>query len=125
MAHLFRKTAIEGTSIHVRECEGRRFGLIALGADLDAVAAGYDEAANSDVDAIVVVANTPQPSSFGLDIAAIRAITERGQALRLFRRTQEVLRRFSESTLPTFAVLETDTTGTAFELTLQCHYRVA
>jgi 3-hydroxyacyl-CoA dehydrogenase/enoyl-CoA hydratase/carnithine racemase len=91
-------------------------GLLALRDTLDAVAARTDIAA-------VGVTGKPFIFAAGADLGVAALIRARDEALAVGRLGHEVLRRFGELSVPSFAFVNGAVLGGGLELALHCSYR--
>ena len=84
--------------------------------------AAFDEAVAASPAAIAV---TGKPFIFavGADLTAVENASGREQALAIGKLGHDVFRRFTESTIPTFAFVNGAVMGGGLELALSCHYR--
>ncbi|MFI9817920.1 3-hydroxyacyl-CoA dehydrogenase NAD-binding domain-containing protein [Saccharothrix variisporea] len=84
--------------------------------------AAFDEAAAASPVAIAV---TGKPFIFavGADLTAVEGASAREQALTIGKLGHDVFRKFTESTIPTFAFVNGAVMGGGLELALSCHYR--
>ncbi|MEU7527898.1 3-hydroxyacyl-CoA dehydrogenase NAD-binding domain-containing protein [Saccharothrix sp. NPDC042600] len=82
----------------------------------------FDEAAAASPVAIAV---TGKPFIFavGADLTAVEGASAREQALTIGKLGHDVFRKFTESTVPTFAFVNGAVMGGGLELALSCHYR--
>src|SRR3954452_13071011 len=121
-------------SFDVREHSGLRFGLVtlddgrdgtnALGPDaLQSIASALDATAEADIDAIALTGNRRWFAS-GADLAKVRQIAERSQAMEICRLGHEVFRRLGAAQRPTFAFISGVATGGGLEFALHCKHRV-
>jgi 3-hydroxyacyl-CoA dehydrogenase/enoyl-CoA hydratase/carnithine racemase len=90
-------------------------GLLSLNAALD-------EAFAADPAAIAVTGK-PFVFAVGADLSGVEGLAARELALRIARTGHDVFRRFTESTVPTFAFVNGAVMGGGLELALSCHYR--
>ena len=85
------------------------------------------EAALDEIDArkVAAIAVTGKPFIFavGADITGVPRITARDQALEIGRLGHKVFRRFRDSEVPTFALINGAAMGGGVEIGLHCHYR--
>lgn len=91
-------------------------------AGLASLDAALDEAFAADPAAITVTGK-PFVFAVGADLSGIGEISEREQAHYVARTGHEVFRRLTESTIPTFALVNGAALGGGLELALSCHYR--
>ncbi|WP_374201915.1 3-hydroxyacyl-CoA dehydrogenase NAD-binding domain-containing protein [Actinokineospora sp. PR83] len=84
--------------------------------------AAFDAAVAADPAAIAV---TGKPFIFavGADLSGVEQIADRSLALDIAQTGHDVFRRFTESTIPTFAFVNGAVMGGGLELALSCHYR--
>ncbi|WP_309115786.1 3-hydroxyacyl-CoA dehydrogenase NAD-binding domain-containing protein [Saccharothrix sp.] len=84
--------------------------------------AAFDEAVAASPVAIAV---TGKPFIFavGADLTAVEGASAREQALTIGKLGHDVFRKFTESTVPTFAFVNGAVMGGGLELALSCHYR--
>ncbi|WP_199443918.1 3-hydroxyacyl-CoA dehydrogenase NAD-binding domain-containing protein [Umezawaea beigongshangensis] len=89
---------------------------------LVSLAAAFDEAVAAQPAAIAV---TGKPFIFavGADLTAVEGASSRDQAVQIGQLGHDVFRRFTESTVPTFAFVNGAVMGGGLELALSCHYR--
>ncbi|XVV05782.1 3-hydroxyacyl-CoA dehydrogenase NAD-binding domain-containing protein [Actinosynnema sp. CA-248983] len=89
---------------------------------LVSLSAAFDEAAAASPVAIAV---TGKPFIFavGADLTAVEGASAREQALTIGKLGHDVFRKFTESTVPTFAFVNGAVMGGGLELALSCHYR--
>ncbi|MBA8825704.1 3-hydroxyacyl-CoA dehydrogenase/enoyl-CoA hydratase/carnithine racemase [Saccharopolyspora lacisalsi] len=91
-------------------------------AGLASLDAALDEAFAAEPTAITVTGK-PFVFAVGADLDGIGEIREREQAHHVARAGHEVFRRLTESTIPTFALVNGAALGGGLELALSCHYR--
>ena len=92
-------------------------GFIAsMGAALDEVAAMPDLAG-------VAVTGKPFIFAVGADLSAVGSVTDPGQIKPFVKSGHDVLRRFGEMDIPTFAFVNGAAMGGGLELALHCDYR--
>jgi 3-hydroxyacyl-CoA dehydrogenase/enoyl-CoA hydratase/carnithine racemase len=74
---------------------------------------------------VAAIAVTGKPFIFavGADITGVPRITDRDQALEIGRLGHKVFRRFRDSHVPTFALINGAAMGGGVEIGLHCHYR--
>jgi len=84
--------------------------------------AAFDAAVAADPAAIAV---TGKPFIFavGADLSGVEQIADRSLALDIAQTGHDVFRRFTESSIPTFAFVNGAVMGGGLELALSCHYR--
>ncbi|WP_026424719.1 3-hydroxyacyl-CoA dehydrogenase NAD-binding domain-containing protein [Actinokineospora inagensis] len=84
--------------------------------------AAFDTAIAAEPAAIAV---TGKPFIFavGADLSGVEQVASRESALDIARTGHEVFRRFTDSTIPTFAFVNGAVMGGGLELALSCHYR--
>ncbi|CCH29173.1 3-hydroxyacyl-CoA dehydrogenase NAD-binding domain-containing protein [Actinosynnema sp. NPDC047251] len=84
--------------------------------------AAFDEAVAASPAAIAVTGK-PFVFAVGADLTAVENASGRDQALAIGKLGHDVFRRFTESTVPTFAFVNGAVMGGGLELALSCHYR--
>ncbi|MFE2751880.1 3-hydroxyacyl-CoA dehydrogenase NAD-binding domain-containing protein [Actinosynnema sp. NPDC059335] len=89
---------------------------------LVSLGAAFDEAAAANPAAIAVTGK-PFVFAVGADLSAVEGASEREQALAIGRLGHDVFRKFTDSTVPTFAFVNGAVMGGGLELALSCHYR--
>ncbi|MDR7303176.1 3-hydroxyacyl-CoA dehydrogenase NAD-binding domain-containing protein [Haloactinomyces albus] len=90
-------------------------GLASLNAALDEA---FDAAP-----AAIAVTGKPFVFAVGADLSGVGEISERDQAHYVAKTGHDVFRRLTESTIPTFALVNGAALGGGLELALSCHYR--
>ncbi|GGP73360.1 3-hydroxyacyl-CoA dehydrogenase NAD-binding domain-containing protein [Saccharothrix coeruleofusca] len=90
-------------------------GLVSLGR-------AFDEAAAASPAAIAVTGK-PFVFAVGADLTAVEGASSREQAETIGRLGHDVFRKFTESSIPTFAFVNGAVMGGGLELALSCHYR--
>jgi 3-hydroxyacyl-CoA dehydrogenase/enoyl-CoA hydratase/carnithine racemase len=90
-------------------------GLLSLNAALDEAFAAEPAA--------IAVTGKPFVFAVGADLSGVGGLASHDLALRIARTGHEVFRRFTESTVPTFAFVNGAVMGGGLELALSCHYR--
>ncbi|MDU0289084.1 3-hydroxyacyl-CoA dehydrogenase NAD-binding domain-containing protein [Saccharothrix longispora] len=89
---------------------------------LVSLSAAFDEAAAAEPAAIAVTGK-PFVFAVGADLTAVEGASRREQAVTIGRLGHDVFRKFTESTIPTFAFVNGAVMGGGLELALSCHYR--
>ncbi|MBB5958316.1 3-hydroxyacyl-CoA dehydrogenase/enoyl-CoA hydratase/carnithine racemase [Saccharothrix tamanrassetensis] len=89
---------------------------------LVSLGAAFDEAVAASPVAIAVTGK-PFVFAVGADLTAVEGAASREQALTIGRLGHDVFRRFTESSVPTFAFVNGAVMGGGLELALSCHYR--
>ncbi|MEV0675732.1 3-hydroxyacyl-CoA dehydrogenase NAD-binding domain-containing protein [Actinosynnema sp. NPDC050436] len=89
---------------------------------LVSLGAAFDEAVAASPAAIAVTGK-PFVFAVGADLSAVENASGREQALAIGRLGHDVFRKFTESTVPTFAFVNGAVMGGGLELALSCHYR--
>ena len=89
---------------------------------LVSLSAAFDEAAAAKPAAIAVTGK-PFVFAVGADLTAVEGASRREQAVTIGRLGHDVFRKFTESTIPTFAFVNGAVMGGGLELALSCHYR--
>ncbi|MEO6082899.1 MAG: 3-hydroxyacyl-CoA dehydrogenase NAD-binding domain-containing protein [Umezawaea sp.] len=89
---------------------------------LVSLSAAFDEAAAADPAAIAVTGK-PFVFAVGADLTAIEGASHRDQAVQIGQLGHDVFRKFTESSIPTFAFVNGAVMGGGLELALSCHYR--
>lgn len=84
--------------------------------------AALDEAFTAEPTAIAVTGK-PFVFAVGADLSGAARISEREQAHQVAQTGHDVFRRLTESTIPTFALVNGAALGGGLELALSCHYR--
>ncbi len=93
---------------------------------LQNIDAALDEVAQlADAGEIVAAGVTGKPFIFavGADLKGVEAVTERDQAYAIAKAGHDVLRRFGELPVPTFAFINGAAMGGGVEIALHCTYR--
>ncbi|RCW43974.1 3-hydroxyacyl-CoA dehydrogenase [Halopolyspora algeriensis] len=91
-------------------------------AGLASLNAALDEAFAAEPTAIAVTGK-PFVFAVGADLSGVGEISEREQAHYVAQTGHDVFRRLTESTIPTFALVNGAALGGGLELALSCHYR--
>ncbi len=73
--------------------------------------------------AAIAVTGKPFIFAVGADLSGVERVARREQALLIAQAGHDVFRRFTESTIPTFAFVNGAIMGGGLELALSCHYR--
>ncbi|PSL52352.1 3-hydroxyacyl-CoA dehydrogenase [Saccharothrix carnea] len=89
---------------------------------LVSLSAAFDEAAAASPVAIAVTGK-PFVFAVGADLTAVEGASERSQAVTIGQLGHDVFRKFTESSVPTFAFVNGAVMGGGLELALSCHYR--
>jgi 3-hydroxyacyl-CoA dehydrogenase/enoyl-CoA hydratase/carnithine racemase len=89
---------------------------------LVSLATAFDEAVAARPAAIAVTGK-PFVFAVGADLSAVEGASSRDQAVQIGQLGHDVFRRFTESTVPTFAFVNGAVMGGGLELALSCHYR--
>ncbi|WP_020671903.1 3-hydroxyacyl-CoA dehydrogenase NAD-binding domain-containing protein [Amycolatopsis nigrescens] len=90
-------------------------GLVSLNAALDEAFAAEPAA--------IAVTGKPFIFAVGADLSGVEQVSEPGLARQIAQTGHDVFRRLTETTIPTFALVNGAVMGGGLELALSCHYR--